>query len=882
LNTQDDLSIPQTPEPFLNPPVVSAEKLRERCIFCAPWLYDQGNQILLRSDHFYLFAGLGPIVEGYIIIAPYSCDDPGIPLRSISNAPPELVDELLFLRGLVSHFYREQYRRPGMHFEHGRAGVCLPAQNDTKHCYHAHLCCYPVSYPLWEDMIGLRCEEVEGMHDLGRKAGDSPYLFVQVCEVDESMPEDRAQREKWQARIALLKEETDIPSQYLRRLLAARARVGEEFRWDWLGMPELPLVRRLIQVFRDWAPKQDKYVVTSDADQVLRLDFHASSRRSNAVGNDYVAQKFYRTWSGSEQFGAVGRFLKWLPQREKRSDSRPQRPRVLDAGCGPGTYLNAFYHLGIECVGIDLSEQMLGIARQLSASAHQMYDSRRPVAPPELLLMDAFDPLFDDQSFDGIWYSAVAVHLPRGQAPHTLAKLYRILKDDGVLYLSAQVGGGVAMRYEGRVFFYYTEGELRTLFRQAGFKVVEEWDDSTDSGSCGDTREKQWKHYLLQKLPAPIEAKLLSDLGERGVLDYVKSLLPREISEYLTLGVGDDGAVLKLPPDELLVVTTDPCPQPAISLLVEKDERDLWYDGWFSAIINLSDLGAMGAKPLGLLLSVEAEESMSVREFGRFYGGFLEAAQAYDCPVIGGNLKDSTRFTCVGTALGAVRPQNILRRDAARAGERVVALGDMGLFWAGAICLLRKKDKSQKEKWERVIASRSEEEAQLLSNLKQPRPRVREGRALAERNLSRCAMDSSDGLIACFYEIARASRAVDLHIDLAGVTPHPLVQRVAEADAIDARKLMLAWGDWELVCTVADDDLDRLKAVMAEMGCPISVVGSVRPGDGKVWFHDQSGAGPLSYVASERFTGLSYFSHGLENYLNFMRQSPLFCAVDEE
>lgn len=847
---------PDLPSP---PELTLKSRLMEHCLFCDPWEHDQEKQILLRSDNLYLFAGLGPIVEGYLIIAPYRCDDPRWKLSSFSDATPELIDELIFMRGIVSAFYRDCFKHPGMHFEHGRTGVCLYGRKDTRHCYHAHLCCYPQSYPIWEDMVGLKAEELGGLYDLKRKAGDSPYLFVQACEIDEQAPIDKAERERWPARIVLLEHEKQIEPQYLRKLLAKRA--GHRELWNWAQHPGQEMVERLAESFSRWVKATDRYAISDDADGVPRIGFLQSVVRSNRIGNDYVAERFYRRWRGFEQYDSMGRFLQRLPDRGD------QRPRILDAGCGPGTYLNAFYAMGVECVGIDLSEKMLKVAHEVLKGAALTRRPDHPVPLPRLLKGNAFEPDFDERSFDGIWYCAVFVHVPKLQAPHTLAALHRILKDDGVLYLSAQVGGGSVVRYEGRVFFYYTDEELRRLFAKAGFVVADAWETVTDKSSCGGTREKPWLHYLLKKRPGPDaplsrEAGLrLADLGERGVLEHIRNLLASEAGEQVVVGIGDDGAVIRPVPGELLVVTTDPCPQPVISLL---GDRDRWYDGWYSMIINLSDLGAMGAKPLGILLALEAEEDMAVQDLERFYAGVLEASRAFHCPVIGGNVKDAPRFNCVGTAFGSVHPERLLRRGGARPGERLVVLGEMGLFWAGVIHQLQ------------PVALEPAESDALLERLKRPRPRLGEALAIAEKRLSRCAIDSSDGLVACFYEIARAGQQIDVHIDLAGVEAHPLVKKVAAAAEIDVRKLMLAWGDWELVCTVTEDALPVLRDTLAEFDCTVAEVGWIAEGQGHTWFHDQSVVGRLNYIASERFTQRSYFSHGLAAYLDLMRREPLY------
>jgi len=125
-------------------------------------------------------------------------------------------------------------------------------------------------------------------------------------------------------------------------------------------------------------------------------------------------------------------------------------------------------------------------------------------------------------------------------------------------------------------------------------------------------------------------------------------------------------------------------------------------------------------------------------------------------------------------------------------------------------------------------------------------------------------------------EIARTGSSIDLHIDLSRIATDPLVKKVAGEAGLDVRKLLLAWGDWELVCTVTTDRLEPLLSVMKRLGCPVFSIGHVTEGKGNVWFHDQDKVGRLSYVASERFTSRSYFSHGLRNYLACMRNEPLY------
>jgi thiamine monophosphate kinase len=136
-------------------------------------------------------------------------------------------------------------------------------------------------------------------------------------------------------------------------------------------------------------------------------------------------------------------------------------------------------------------------------------------------------------------------------------------------------------------------------------------------------------------------------------------------------------------------------------------------------------------------------------------------------------------------------------------------------------------------------------------------------------------MDSSDGLTACFAEIATQSR-VDLNIDLDRLVPSDTVSVVAKAVGIDSRKLMIGWGDWQLVCTAERERLDEIHNVMAGLGCPVAEVGWVSEGNGLVRAHDSRGCqGLLGDFASTRFSSSSYFTHGLDEYEQRLRKHQL-------
>lgn len=140
-----------------------------------------------------------------------------------------------------------------------------------------------------------------------------------------------------------------------------------------------------------------------------------------------------------------------------------QGKKVLDVGCGPGRDVKFFTDHGLEAIGIDLAENLLQIAQR--------------VAPKVTFLkMDMRALGFAVGSFDGLWVLASLLHIPKEEVPATLRGFQRILKPNGLLYLSVKEGkGGIWRDYgEGRRSFitFYRLGELRQLVEEAGFEIV--------------------------------------------------------------------------------------------------------------------------------------------------------------------------------------------------------------------------------------------------------------------------------------------------------------------------------------------------------------------------------------------------------------------------
>lgn len=154
----------------------------------------------------------------------------------------------------------------------------------------------------------------------------------------------------------------------------------------------------------------------------------------------------------------------------------------------------------------------------------------------------------------------------------------------------------------------------------------------------------------------------LRDIGERRL---ISEILWARYGRRTPEAFGQDCAFLhqRIRPDEILVATTDPCPMPMAWIL---GFTDFYYYGWLLGTINLSDVAASGARPLGFLNSLVLPSSVRVRDLIRLLDGLDSVLALSNTKVIGGNLKEDIKVAAHGTAFGVVRKDLVLRRDTAR------------------------------------------------------------------------------------------------------------------------------------------------------------------------------------------------------------------------
>ena len=307
----------------------------------------------------------------------------------------------------------------------------------------------------------------------------------------------------------------------------------------------------------------------------------------------------------------------------------------------------------------------------------------------------------------------------------------------------------------------------------------------------------------------------LSELGEFGlIVRLAKALGGRDIQPAagaVHLGIGDDAAVLGLPAGTSLVATID-------ALIEEVHFRKEWSRpedlGWKALAVNVSDLGAMGARPLGCLVTLALPGAMPVRWVDRLYAGLAECAAAYGCPVVGGDTVRAPQHLALSVAaFGAVPEGKQVTRSGARVGDLLCVTGVLGES-GGGLALLRAGRK------ERRFA------APIRCHVR-PEPPVTAGVALAERGLATAMLDLSDGLASDLQHLCRAS-GVGARTEAERLPISDTARQAAKALGVDPVRWALHSGeDYELLFTVPRERFAEVPPALAPLGVTATIVGEI-------------------------------------------------------
>jgi thiamine-monophosphate kinase len=296
----------------------------------------------------------------------------------------------------------------------------------------------------------------------------------------------------------------------------------------------------------------------------------------------------------------------------------------------------------------------------------------------------------------------------------------------------------------------------------------------------------------------------------------------------------DDAAVITPPPGSDLVVTTDGViagvhffPDDPPDKIARKVLR-----------MNLSDLAAKGAKPVGFLISVSLPANVDDAWIASFAAGLGDDAKDYGCPLLGGDTDRTPGPIAASiTAFGAVPKGAMVRRSSAKAGDSVVVTGTIG---DSALGVRLRRDPSLAQRW-RLTET-------MLAHLQQryllPEPR----NALADAVLqyAASAMDVSDGLVGDIAKLGRAS-GVAVEIDVARVPFSQAARTAIAADPALIETALTGGDDYEIVLTLKPERLAALCAAADKAGVAVTEIGRIMAGEGARFIRDGK---PLAFTRS--------------------------------
>jgi thiamine-monophosphate kinase len=264
-------------------------------------------------------------------------------------------------------------------------------------------------------------------------------------------------------------------------------------------------------------------------------------------------------------------------------------------------------------------------------------------------------------------------------------------------------------------------------------------------------------------------------------------------SRFLSLGIGDDAALISGTPGYEAVLTCDWFLEGTHFL---RNQHPPDAVGWKCLARAVSDIAAMGAAPRCFLLSLALPRELTSSWLDDFLGGLGRAATQFGCSLAGGDTTERREVLINVTVVGEVRRGQEVRRSGARPGDLIYVSGRLGEAELG-LQLLRERKRGL-----------TMQEPRLRKHL-YPEPRLELGRWLSEKRMASAMMDLSDGLSSDLRRLCEASKVGALI--RSDNLPTVSIAKVGRQRGVDPIRLALHGGDdYELLFTVSKSKATRL------------------------------------------------------------------------
>ena len=305
----------------------------------------------------------------------------------------------------------------------------------------------------------------------------------------------------------------------------------------------------------------------------------------------------------------------------------------------------------------------------------------------------------------------------------------------------------------------------------------------------------------------------MQQLGEFGLIDRIRKMT--SVPDPSWVGIGDDCAVIPLSPEtggapaSDLLVSTDMLVEGTHFLMEDISPRQL---GWKSAAVNISDIAAMGGKPIATFLSLALPKTLPEQWMQEFMEGYNGISEKYGAALLGGDTTCSPDRICINvTVLGTCPRGKAKLRSAARPGDLVCVTGTLGDSAAG----LRL-----------ILGGQKGAAPRLMDRHYTPTPRVEEGLALSCLPGVHAMMDISDGVGSDLRHILDES-GVGARIDTGKLPISKELQALCSEKGWDPKELALSGGeDYELLFTMDPQETPDI---------PYTVIGEITANPTVTW-----------------------------------------------
>ncbi|WP_069130814.1 thiamine-phosphate kinase [Rhodohalobacter halophilus] len=305
------------------------------------------------------------------------------------------------------------------------------------------------------------------------------------------------------------------------------------------------------------------------------------------------------------------------------------------------------------------------------------------------------------------------------------------------------------------------------------------------------------------------EFQQIQDIGFKSMIDKFKDYTGSKRSKVVK-GIGDDASVVRETDGNLTCTTSE--------IFLEGVHFDLTYTpfthlGYKIVTAAVSDIYAMNAEPLQILIDVAVPNKYSVQMIEELYKGIDAAAKDYNVQVTGGDTTASHQLLAISvTATGSAAEKDIIFRAGAKQGDIICVTGELGSAIAGLRILLR-----EKKAWQENPEQQFQPDLQAYEHVVQrqllPKARIDLYQALGESDIKpNCMIDLTQGLVADLTEVLRQS-GVGAEIYSPAVPISLEARNVADEMNEDVDKYAFYGGeDFEMLFTLPEPLVEKFKA----------------------------------------------------------------------